>query len=95
VKALGLRGAIGALAALGLAIAGYLSWVHYSGIEPLCTGISDCERVRSSDYAKLAGLPVALIEAICQWCVASAVIMVTLALLATLDVSRSGAAAAP
>ena len=112
--------AIAGLALLGLAISAYLTWVHYAGIEPVCTGISDCERVQSSDYAELRGVPVAVIgiggyaailaslrlrvestallayvavafsgyltwaelfriEAICQWCVASAVIMAGLA----------------
>jgi uncharacterized membrane protein len=113
------------LALLGVAIAGYLTWVHYAGLEPLCAGGGGgCERVQSSSYADLAGLPVALlgligylaiaglllvpgelgrigpalvaligagfslyltyieifeIEAICQWCVASAIVMTLLA----------------
>ena len=116
--------AIGVLAAVGLAIAGYLTWVHYSGDEPLCLASGACERVQSSDYAKLVGIPVALlwvvgyvailaslairgeagrmitallafvgvgfsayltyaevfeIEALCQWCVASAAIMTVIA----------------
>ena len=29
--------------------------------EPVCTGVSDCERVQSSDYAELVGIPVAVI----------------------------------
>jgi uncharacterized membrane protein len=117
--------AIAGLALLGLAISAYLTWVHYAGIEPVCTGISDCERVQSSDYAELIGIPVAVlglagystilaslwtrvevtallaylavafsayltwaevfkIDAICQWCVASALITVAIAVLATL-----------
>jgi uncharacterized membrane protein len=120
-----MRLAIAGLALFGLAVAGYLTWVHYGGIEPVCTGISDCERVQSSDYAELAGIPVAVIgiagyaailaslrlrvevtallaylavafsayltwaelfriEAICQWCVASAVTSLAIAVLATL-----------
>ena len=116
---------IAGLALLGLAISAYLTWVHYAGIEPVCTGISDCERVQSSDYAELVGIPVAVlglagystilaslwtrvevtallaylavafsayltwaevfkIDAICQWCVASALITVAIAVLATL-----------
>ena len=116
---------IAGLALLGLAISAYLTWVHYAGIEPVCTGISDCERVQSSDYAELIGIPVAVlglagystilaslwtrvevtaliaylavafsayltwaevfkIDAICQWCVASALITVAIAVLATL-----------
>jgi uncharacterized membrane protein len=117
--------AIAGLALLGLAISAYLTWVHYAGIEPVCSGISDCERVQSSDYAELVGVPVALIgvlgyatilaslrarvevtallsylavafsgyltwaelfqiDAICQWCVASALVTVAIAVLATL-----------
>jgi uncharacterized membrane protein len=117
--------AIAGLALLGLAISAYLTWVHYAGIEPVCTGISDCERVQNSDYAELVGIPVAVlglagystilaslwtrvevtallsylavafsayltwaevfkIDAICQWCVASALITVAIAVLATL-----------
>jgi uncharacterized membrane protein len=55
------RKAIAGLALLGLAISAYLTWVHYADIEPICTGISDCERVQTSDYAELAGIPVAVI----------------------------------
>jgi len=121
---IGLRGAAGLLAVAGAAISGYLTWVHYAEVEPICTGISDCVRVQNSEYAELGGVPVAVIglagylgvlaslalpgeagrllmvfltlvgvgfsgyltyieleviNAICQWCVASAVIMVALA----------------
>ena len=117
--------AIAALALAGLAISIYLTWVHYAGIEPVCTGISDCERVQSSEYADLVGIPVAVlgivgyaailvslrlrvdvtamlaylalafsayltwaelfkIDAICQWCVGSAIITLAIAVLATL-----------
>jgi uncharacterized membrane protein len=119
------RSAIASLALLGLAISAYLTWVHYAGIEPVCTGISDCERVQSSEYAELVGIPVALlgvagyaallgslwvrveltallsyfalafsayltwaelfrIDAICQWCVVSALTTLAIAVLATL-----------
>ena len=117
--------AIAGLALAGLAISIYLTWVHYAGIEPVCSGISDCERVQTSEYAKLVGIPVAVlgivgysailaslrtrvdvtamlaylavafsayltwaelfkIEAICQWCVGSALITLAIAVLATL-----------
>ena len=117
--------AIAGLALLGLAISIYLTWVHYAGLEPVCTGISDCERVQSSDYAELVGIPVAVIgiagyaailaslwmrvevtallsylavafsgyltwaelfriDAICQWCVASAITSLLIAVLATI-----------
>jgi uncharacterized membrane protein len=114
--------AVAALAVVGAAIAGYLTWVHYAGIDPYCVGgTGGCERVQSSPYAELAGVPVAVIglagylavlgslalrdrsstlflalvgagfsgyltylelaviDAICQWCVASAVVMTALA----------------
>lgn len=120
-----LRPATLALAALGAAVAGYLTYVHYAGLSPLClAGSGGCERVQTSDYAQLLGVPVALlglvtyaliglasflggsagrlaaallavgaaafsayltylelfvIDAICQWCVASAVIATLLA----------------
>jgi uncharacterized membrane protein len=121
-----LRRVTAALALLGIAIAGYLTWVHYAGLEPVCVGGGGgCERVQSSRWAELAGVPVAVlglagyvailaslklpeeqgalaatflslvgfgfsvwltyveivkIDAICQWCVASAVVMTALAL---------------
>lgn len=126
--------AIAALSVAGLAVAGYLTWVHYADVEPWCTSLSDCTRVQSSDYADLAGVPVALIgligyaailgslfirgeagllvtafltlvgvgfsayltwaeifriEAICQWCVVSALIMVALAALALVRLLRA------
>ena len=116
--------AIAGLALLGLAISVYLTYVHYAGIEPVCSSISNCERVQSSDYAELLGIPVAVlgiagyaailaslrlrvdvtallaylavafsayltwaelfkIDAICQWCVASAIVTLVIAVLAT------------
>ncbi len=123
-----LRLALLVVAAAGVGVAGYLTWVHYAGLEAFCVGGSGgCERVQSSTYAKLGGVPVALlglggylgillaalapgelarlltaglallgaafsayltylelfvIDAICQWCVASALLMGLLAILA-------------
>jgi uncharacterized membrane protein len=57
-----LRGAVGALALLGLGIAAYLAYLHYAGGSPYCiAGGGGCEKVQSSDYAKLAGIPVAVL----------------------------------
>jgi uncharacterized membrane protein len=54
--------AIGAIAALGAAIATYLVYVHYAGIEPICAaGGGGCHKVQTSAYAKLAGIPVAVL----------------------------------
>jgi uncharacterized membrane protein len=121
-----LRRATAGLALIGIAIAGYLTWVHYAGLEPVCVGGGGgCERVQSSRWAELAGVPVAVlglagyvailaslalpeepgalvaaflslvgfgfsawltyvelakIDAVCQWCVASAAVMTALAL---------------
>jgi uncharacterized membrane protein len=48
------------LSLLGIAIAGYLTYVHYRGFTPACT-FGGCERVQNSEYAKVAGVPVPLI----------------------------------
>ena len=129
--------AAAALALAGLAISGYLTYVHYAGIEPVCAGGgAACERVQSSSYAELAGIPVAVlgvagyalilvalgvpgetgrmaaallalvgfgfsayltylelfeIDAICQWCVASAVVMAALAVVSAARLVRAPA----
>jgi uncharacterized membrane protein len=120
-----LRIAIAVLALAGVAIATYLTYVHYADVKPFCVaGGGGCEKVQTSDYAKLLGIPVAVlgligyvlifasvwvpgengafagavlalsgfafsvyltyrelvtIDAVCQWCVASAVVMTALA----------------
>ena len=116
------------LAVIGLGVAGYLTYIHYEGIKPVCGLGGDCEKVQTSEWAYLAGVPVALlgligyvvilatlfsereealvagalvalvgfgfsayltyrelftIDAICPWCVASAVIMTLLAIVTT------------
>lgn len=53
--------AIAGLALIGLAIASYLTIVHYTGAEPVCAVNHGCETVQKSKYADLAGVPVALI----------------------------------
>jgi uncharacterized membrane protein len=51
---------IAGIALLGVAIATYLVYVHYAGIQPFCvSGGGGCEKVQTSDFAKLAGIPVA------------------------------------
>lgn len=49
------------LAVLGIAIAGYLTYVHYAGIPPVCTGGGGCEKVQGSEYSEIVGVPVALL----------------------------------
>lgn len=50
------------LAAIGVALAGYLTYVHYSGVTPPCSIKGNpCSQVQKSRYSELAGVPVALI----------------------------------
>jgi uncharacterized membrane protein len=49
------------LAVLGVALAAYLTYVHYAGIKPACTAGQACVKVQTSEWSKLAGVPVALI----------------------------------
>ena len=123
-----------ALSVLGLGIAGYLTYVHYAGVAPVCEIAHGCEKVQTSQWSKVAGVPVALlgllgyagilvatllrgetaataaaggalvgagfsayltyrevftIHAICIWCVASAVLMVALAVVTTARLVRA------
>ena len=124
------RVALLALAVLGALISAYLTWTHFAGLTPICTGSGEgCQTVQSSRYASILGIPVALlgliaygglifstalwgqtgiylgllislvgtlfsayltyleifvIGALCQWCLASAAIMVAALVCATL-----------
>lgn len=116
----------------GIAIAAYLTYVHYEGLSPVCT-TGGCERVQASSYSEIGPIPVALlgligyvlilvslfvrgdvgraltfmltlsgfafslyltylevfvIDAICQWCLASAVVMAALFVTATVRLLR-------
>jgi uncharacterized membrane protein len=55
-----LRIAMIVLATIGLGVASYLTYVHYSGSPPVCTAGGSCLKVQTSIYSKLAGVPVAL-----------------------------------
>lgn len=125
-----LRVASAAVAGLGLAIAAYLTIIHYSGGQPVCAIAHGCQVVQSSRYASLGGVPVALLgllayaallaalaldrrdaaalialtgagfsgwltyvevailEAICVWCVGSALCMAILAVLSGVRLLR-------
>ena len=128
-----LRLVAGALAATGAALAGYLVYARFADVTIACT-TGGCEAVQDSDYADLAGVPVAIlglgaylvllgaafrtgelarligaviavsgalfagyllyvqlvvIDAICQWCVASDVVLGLLAVTCVLRL-RSG-----
>jgi uncharacterized membrane protein len=56
-----LRIAIALICVIGIGIAGYLTYVHYAGIKVLCVSSGGCETVQSSRYAKLDGVPVAVL----------------------------------
>jgi uncharacterized membrane protein len=49
------------LALVGVGIAAYLVYVHYAHAKVLCSISHGCETVQKSRYAKLGGVPVALI----------------------------------
>jgi uncharacterized membrane protein len=51
-----------ALTTIGLGVASYLTYVHYSGVAPICSSkVNTCNQVQKSRYSELAGVPVALI----------------------------------
>ena len=56
-----LRRAMTVLALLGVALATYLTVVHYAGLKPACTAGQACVKVQTSQWSELAGVPVALI----------------------------------
>jgi uncharacterized membrane protein len=56
-----LRGAIFALALVGLCVAAYLTYVHYEDIKPVCGLGGDCQKVQTSQWSKVGGVPVALL----------------------------------
>jgi uncharacterized membrane protein len=49
------------LTVLGIFVAGYLTWSHYSGEPVYCGGSNSCELVNTSRFAFLGPIPVALI----------------------------------
>jgi uncharacterized membrane protein len=55
-----LRRIAGVLALAGLAVAGYLTWAHYSGGSVICVREGGCETVQKSSYSEIAGIPVAV-----------------------------------
>lgn len=62
MSARALRTTLIVLAAVGVALAGYLTYLHYSGTTPPCSIKGNpCSQVQKSRYSELAGVPVALI----------------------------------
>jgi uncharacterized membrane protein len=56
-----MRIAILVLSLIGIGVAGYLTYVHYEGLKVLCLSSGGCETVQASRYAKLDGVPVAVL----------------------------------
>lgn len=52
------------LTVLGIFVAGYLTWSHFSGEPVYCGGSNSCELVNTSRFAYLGPIPVALIGVI-------------------------------
>jgi uncharacterized membrane protein len=56
-----LRLAAGVVALAGLVVAGYLTWVHFDDAALVCVAGGGCETVQESEYAEIAGIPVAVL----------------------------------
>ena len=56
-----LRTGVAVVALAGVALAGYLTYVHYQPEALICTAGGGCETVQDSSYAELFGVPVALL----------------------------------
>jgi uncharacterized membrane protein len=80
-----LRLVIGVLAAVGVAVAGYLTYARLTHTDVACT-TGGCEAVQSSRYAEVAGIPVAVLGL-----AAYAAILATA--FSTSELARAGAAA--
>jgi len=50
-----------AVSAVGVALAAYLTYVHYKPAALICTTGGGCETVQQSKYAVLVGIPVAIL----------------------------------
>lgn len=49
------------LALPGSAVAAYLTYSHWADRPTVCGGIGECERVQTSEYSDIAGVPVAFL----------------------------------
>lgn len=52
---------IPALAALGLGVSAYLAYVEITHVAAVCGPVGECNAVQSSQYAQIAGIPVAVL----------------------------------
>ena len=55
-----LRVALIVVSLAGIAVAGYLTYIHYEPAALICTTGGGCETVQHSKYAVLVGIPVAI-----------------------------------
>ena len=55
------RAGLALVSAAGIALAAYLSYVHYKPAALICTIGGGCETVQHSKYATIAGIPVAML----------------------------------
>ena len=53
--------ALGVLAVAGMGVAAYLTYTHYADEVVACGSLGRCETVQQSEYATMAGIPVALL----------------------------------
>jgi len=53
-----------ALAVAGLGISSYLTYTHWADASIACGGLGSCNEVNNSEYAELAGIPVAFLGAL-------------------------------
>ena len=56
-----LRKLAAGVAAAGVVVAGYLTWAHYGSGSVVCPVGGGCETVQESEYAEVAGVPVAVL----------------------------------
>ena len=56
-----LRLGAGLVALAGVGVAGYLTWAHFADSSVLCVAGGGCETVQESEYAEIAGVPVAVL----------------------------------
>jgi len=52
------------LAVVGLGISSYLTYTHWAHASVACGGLGSCNAVNNSDYAEVAGIPVAFLGAL-------------------------------
>ena len=55
------RAGLALVSAAGIALAAYLTYVHYEPAALICTTGGGCETVQESKYAEIAGIPVAVL----------------------------------